>query len=131
MKTMMGLIRKIVTYTYEVLCLDDGAHYPSVKRDGYIVLHEDKTNEEIEEMCRKHLLENFEKEKFCHDRGEWKDPGFIGVRIVDIRIEEFVDADMDLLIDGPAKDYVNINFDSQAEAAKVWIEIDKRINEDK
>ena len=125
---MKNLIRKIVTYTYEVLCLDDGAHYPSVRQNGYIMLRTDKTNEEIEEMCRKHLLENFEKEKFCHDRGEWKDPGFIGVRIIEIPIDEFVDTEMDLLIEGPAKDYVNIDFDSQTEAAKAWIEIDKRVN---
>ena len=125
---MKNLIRKIVTYTYEVLCLDDGAHYPSVRQNGYIMLRTDKTNEEIEEMCRKHLLENFEKEKFCHDRGEWKDPGFIGVRIIEIHIDEFVDTEMDLLIEGPAKYNVNIDFDSQTEAAKAWIEIDKRVN---
>lgn len=127
----MDLIKKIVTYTYEVLCLDDGAHYPSVRQNGYILLRTDKTNEEIEEMCRKHLLENFEKEKFCHDRGEWKDPGFIGVRIVGIHIDEFIDTEMDLLIKGPAEDYADIDFPSQAEAAEVWNEIDKRINENK
>ena len=125
---MKNLIRKIATYTYEVLCLDDGAHYPSMKRHGYIVLHEDKTNDEIEEMCRKHLLENFEKD-FCFSTASgWKDPGFIGVRIIEIHIDEFVDTEMDLLIEGPAKDYVNIDFDSQTEAAKAWIEIDKRVN---
>jgi hypothetical protein len=128
MKTTMGLFRKIATYTYEVLCLDDGAHYPSMKRHGYIVLHEDRTNDEIEEMCRKHLLENFEKD-FCFSTvSGWKDPGFIGVRIVGIHVEEFVDTDMDLLIEGPAKDYVNIDFASQKEAEEAWMEVNKRVN---
>ena len=124
---MENLIRKIVTYTYEVLCLNDGVHYPSTKCHGYFVVNTDKTNDEIEDMCRKHLLENFDRKRFCHDHEDWKDPGFIGVRMVEIQIEEFLDADMDLLIEGPAKDYANMDM-SQKDAEEAWAEINKRIN---
>ena len=124
---MKNLIRKIVTYTYEVLCLNDGVHYPSTKCHGYFVVNTDKTNDEIEDMCRKHLLENFDRKRFCHDHEDWKDPGFIGVRMVEIQIEEFLDADMDLLIEGPAKDYANMDL-PQKDAEEAWAEINKRIN---
>ena len=125
------LTRKIASYTYEVLCLDDGAHYPSRKYTGYVVLHEDKTCDEIEQMCREHLLKHFDWETNTWNRDGWQDPGFIGVRIVGIHIEEFVDTDMDLLIEGPAKDYVNIDFESQKDAVNAWEEINKRVNGEK
>jgi hypothetical protein len=47
--------------------------------------------------------------------------------MVEIQIEEFLDADMNLLIEGPAKDYANMDL-PQKDAEEAWAEINKRVN---
>ena len=111
----------IIEYQVVVNCLDDGAHFPFHYYTDRFLLSEEKSEDEIRELVRKHAEDHVYNKS--HEEGErlMRDPSFINLKVYEISIQKQLDDEM-LVLEGPAKDYYG-KYMTQDESIQAWKEI--------